>query len=218
MGWRRDITIIPNMSPFGPRKGGRDHQHGQRVVTVADSSKRKNVRSALEAWPMVLQAFPAAELHLVGYGLGPSEDLALWAEQHSLQRQVWWHGPVDRAEVESLIESATALLHPSLEESLGMTLMEAMTLGVPVVGGSSSGAVAWTMGGCGALTDVQSPQAMAATVVDLLGNPEWCMRNGEAGKRRVADAFSPGVVASAYELHFEAVISEMSCPRVEGAT
>jgi glycosyltransferase involved in cell wall biosynthesis len=216
MGWRRDIAVIPNMSPFGPREGGRCHQQGQRVVTVADSSGRKNVRSALEAWPTVLRAFPSAELHLVGPGLGPSQDLALWAEQHSLQRQVCWHGAVDRAEVENLIESATALLHPSLEESLGMTLMEAMALGVPVVGGNTSGAVSWTMGGCGALTDVRSPRAIAATLTDLLGDPEWCLRNGEAGKRRVADAFSPEVVASAYELEYEAVLSQLSCPKVEG--
>jgi glycosyltransferase involved in cell wall biosynthesis len=141
MGWRRDIAIIPNISPFGPYDGLRGNPRGQRVVTVADSGRRKNVRSALEAWPIVLRSFPDAQLHLVGQGLGPSEDLALWAEHQSLQQQVFWHGPVGRAEVKGIIESATVLLHPSLEESQGMVLLEAMALGVATVGGAASGGV-----------------------------------------------------------------------------
>jgi glycosyltransferase involved in cell wall biosynthesis len=176
------------------------------VVTLADDSKRKNVRTALEAWPIVLRTLPDAELHLVGYGLGPSEDLALWAGHHSLQRQVFWHGPVGRAEVEDIIAAATVLLHPSLEESQPMALLEAMAYGVPVVGGEASGGVPWTVRDAGILADVRSPTALAATVVSVLGNPERRARLGEAGKRRVAEVFSAEAVVRAYERQFATVL------------
>jgi L-malate glycosyltransferase len=208
MGWRRAIAVIPNITPFEPSHGIRDKVLGQRVVTVSDSSQRKNVRAALCAWPKVLESFPSAELHLVGHGLGLSEDLARWAEERSLRQQVFWHGPVGRVEVEQLIRSAIVLLHPSFEESQGLVLLEAMALAVPVVGGHVSGGVPWTIGDAGVLADVRSPIALAAKVVDLLGNPEQCKRLGEAGRRRVADIFSPEAVASAYEDQYAAVIKK----------
>jgi L-malate glycosyltransferase len=206
MGWRRDIAVIPNMAPFPPHARTHDLGSGQRVVTVADGSRRKNVRAALEAWPIVLRSFPGAELHLVGYGLGPSEELALWAGRRSLERQVRWHGPVGRSEVEDMIATATALLHPSLEESQGLVLLEAMAYEVPVVGGEASGGVPWTIGGAGVLADVRSPTALAGTVVNLLRSPGLCSRLGAAGRRRVVDVFGPGIVAGAYEVQYEAVL------------
>ena len=206
MGWRRDIAVIPNITPFGPHDGMRDNPPGRRVVTIANNGRLKNVRAALEAWPIVLRSFPDAELHLVGHGLGPSEDLALWADHRSLQQQIFWHGPVGRAEVKNVIESATALLHPSLEESQGMVLLEAMALGVAIVGGATSGGVPWTIGNAGVLTDVRSPAEIATTVIDLLGDPERCRNLGEVGKRRVADVFSPEAVANAYEEQYATVL------------
>jgi glycosyltransferase involved in cell wall biosynthesis len=208
MGWRGDIAIIPNITPFRPVDGERDNPPGQRVLTVANDSRLKNVRVALEAWPFVLRTFPDAELHLAGSGLGPSEDLALWANHHSLHLQVFWHGLVDRAEVKRLITSATVLLHPSLEEAQPMVLLEAMALGVAVAGGCTSGGVPWTIGDAGVLTDVRSPAAIAAKVVELFGDPERCRNFGEMGKRRVADFFSSEAVANAYEEQYAAVLKK----------
>jgi glycosyltransferase involved in cell wall biosynthesis len=208
MCWRREIPVTANIAPFGLPDGVREDPAGLRVVTVADNGQLKNVRTELEAWPIVLRSFPAAELHLVGDGLEPSGDLALWTEQHCLQQRVFWHGRLDRAEVENMIGTARLLLHPSLEESLGNTLLEAMGLGVPVVGGDMSGAVPWTVGNAGALTDVRSPSAMAATVVDLLGDRERCRKLGEAGKRRVANVFSPEAVVTALEELYAVVLKE----------
>jgi glycosyltransferase involved in cell wall biosynthesis len=206
MSWRRNIAVIPNIAPFEPPAGTLNSPASLRVVTVASDSRLKNVRSALNAWPIVLQSFPDAELHLVGEGLGPSEDLARWAEPRGLQRQVSWHGHLDRDEVRKVIGTAQALLHPSLEESLGNCLLEAMALGVPVVGGKGSGAVPWTVGKGGTMTDVRSPSAVAATVVDLLRDPDRCRRLGEAGRRRVADVFSPESVSVAWEEQYSTML------------
>ena len=206
MGWRGDIAVIPNITPFGPHEGVPVSTPGLRVATVADSSPHKNVTTVLEAWPIVLRALPHAELHLVGPGLGPADDMAMWADHHSLLRQVVWHGEMGRADVKALIGSATALLHPSLEESQGMVLLEAMALGVAVVGGEASGGVPWTMGDAGVLTDVRSAAAIAATVVDLLGDPQRCRNLGDMGKSRTADVFSIEAVASAYEKQYSAVL------------
>jgi len=208
MWWRRDVAVIPNIAPFGPHHARHDGQGCRRVTTVADSSRLKNVKAALQAWPLVLRSFPDAELHLVGHGLGSSDDLAIWANQHSLRRQVSWHGAVGRSEVERLIGSSAALLHPSLEESQGLVLLEAMALGVPVVGGEGSGAVPWTIGKAGVLADVRSPTALAEAVLELLKDPQRRAELGEAGTRRVSETFSPDAVAGAYERQYAAVLNE----------
>lgn len=206
MCWHQEMAIIPNITPFKLREGVRDNCDTLRVVTVAENSRLKNVKAAIMAWPAVLRAFPDAELHLVGHGLGSSDDLASWAERHAKQNQIVWHGSIGRADVESLMGSAAVLLHPSLEESIGIALIEAMSQGITVVGGIGSGAVPWTIGEGGKLTDVRSPDSIAATVIDLLRDPEMRSRLGEAGRRRVAEVFSPEVVVHTCEEQYRTVL------------
>ena len=89
-----------------------------------------------------------------------------------------------------------------------MVLLEAMASGLPVVGGIGSGAVPWVLddGGAGFLTDVRSPEQIAATLL-------VCVRQGDDRKRRQENAyqrtinlFSPGAVAKSYEQLYTRVL------------
>jgi glycosyltransferase involved in cell wall biosynthesis len=58
-------------------------------------------------------------------------------------------------------------VHPSLEESFGLALVEAMALGVPVLGGRSSGAVPWVVGK-GRTANVRDSDELAGAIVSRL--------------------------------------------------
>ena len=64
------------------------------------------------------------------------------------------------------------MIHSALEESFGMTLLEAMAKKTPVIGGKDSGAVPWVLnyGKSGVLTDVKSPKLIANEAIKLLTN------------------------------------------------
>jgi len=44
-----------------------------------------------------------------------------------------------------LAENIDVLVHPSLEEAHCMAVIEAMAMGMPVIGGRSSGGIPWTL-------------------------------------------------------------------------
>ena len=73
-----------------------------------------------------------------------------------------------------------------------MTVLEAMALGLPVVGGIGSGAVPWVFdeGRSGFLTNVSSPEQIAATLLT-------CLRQAEERKRRQRNAYA-GVSESVF--------------------
>jgi glycosyltransferase involved in cell wall biosynthesis len=98
---------------------------------------------------------------------------------------------------------------PTLEESFGMTVLEAMARSVPVVGGHSSGAVPWLLdfGRAGELTDVRRPERIADTVVTLAGNPRHRQRLGPAGLERARSFGWPSLVPC-YEEQYQRVLHD----------
>jgi glycosyltransferase involved in cell wall biosynthesis len=101
------------------------------------------------------------------------------------------------------------LLHPALEEACPMSILEAMALGLPVIGGIHSGGVPWVLdaGRSGFLTDVRKPSEIARTLLTCLEQPEdrhWRQRNAY---HRVLSLFSPTCVAEQYEKIYERALS-----------
>ena len=79
-----------------------------------------------------------------------------------------------------LLSTAAALVHPSFHEGFGLTVLEAMRAGTPVIAGASAG-IAELTGGAAALLDPRDPEAFASA---MLAPPD-----GEPGRTR-ARAFS----------------------------
>jgi glycosyltransferase involved in cell wall biosynthesis len=94
---------------------------------------------------------------------------------------------------------ADVFLHPSLEESFGMVVAEAMALGLPVVGGKASGAVPWVIGRAGILVDVTNPTEIAHGLIDLLSNPEKWQVFRNLARTTSISRFSVESVVDAYE-------------------
>jgi glycosyltransferase involved in cell wall biosynthesis len=76
-------------------------------------------------------------------------------------------GWLDRDDLKDLLDSASALVLPSLEETFGNVLLEGMARRVEVIGGRASGAVPAVLGQgkYGILCDVTSPEALCAAMV-----------------------------------------------------
>jgi glycosyltransferase involved in cell wall biosynthesis len=82
-----------------------------------------------------------------------------------------------------------------------------MALGIPVIAGASSGAVAGTLddGSSGVLTDVRSPVAIAAEMIRLARNPGRSLELVAAGAASARRKFCMDNVLAAYkEIYREA--------------
>ncbi|MGS0755668.1 glycosyltransferase family 4 protein [Roseateles sp. GG27B] len=140
----------------------------RRVAMVCNGWDRlKNPEPALRAFAMWRTQEPAAELHLFGADFGVGGAAQQWAKAKGLNAGIFFHGIMLHQDLIIELNGMDALLHPSLEESFGVVLAEAMALGLPVVAGRHSGAVPWVLGAddagrsdVGLLTDVSSPPVL----------------------------------------------------------
>lgn len=100
-------------------------------------------------------------------------------------------GPQPEAAVRAAIESAHLFVLNSDEEPLGVALMEAMSMEVPVVATRAGGVPELVEDGVsGVLVPPNDPATLAATIRALAADPDRCGRLGAAGRERVVAAFS----------------------------
>lgn len=198
MGYRRPITVVPNIAN-GPQPA-RPRPRRQIVLDVADSGRRKNIPTLIRAFAEARRERPDAVLRLVGPGLSPSDPLACWARTSRLDAAIEFAGPVDHASIGSYLADADVFAHVAREEAHPVSVCEAMHAGLPIIGGRRSGGVPWTLadGACGLLVDVLDPRAISAAIVRLLSDDSLADRLGAAARLRSLTAFGPEAVARGY--------------------
>ena len=190
--YRKPVALVPNGVPpelfsTAPRReAAGEVRFG---ALVAGDDVRKNLRRLLEAFAVVRTAAGRpVGLELAGGGCGPGEPLHRWAVERGLQQDVVFTGRIASDEVAAFMGRLDAFVHPSLEESFGLVIVEAMAAGVPVVAGRRSGAPPWLLeeGAAGLLVDVTDARAIARAMVRLVDGPERTAL-ARAGRSRAED-------------------------------
>ena len=170
------------------------------IVTISNGwSSAKNGEALLMAFPQICAQIDDAELWIVGseqYEVKSQIEELIKNNNIELKR-IRWFGKVPHQNLPQILQSVDLMIHPSLEESFGNTLIEAMALGIPVIGGVNSGAVPWVVdyGKSGVLCDVTSPDRIAESAIDLLTDINEWNKFSEAGRQRVIQNFTAEAVA-----------------------
>jgi len=197
---RRPCGVLPNALGGQWFTGDSPALAGHRVLAAnAGFGRRKNVQRLLVAWPAVLKALPDAELTLAGDGYETGGPAHRWAQRRGLLTGVRFVGPVNRSELRTLMGDCSVFAHPSLEESFGMVVLEAMAVGVPVLGGHRSGAVPWLLAeGAGLVVDVRRPSTIAEGLLRLLTDIPFARLTALRGHERASERFDVNQVARSY--------------------
>jgi glycosyltransferase involved in cell wall biosynthesis len=118
----------PDYPPDGPAS----------VLFLAGLERRKGVDTLLDAFATVAAAHPDVRLRVAGKG-SMEDEVRGRAAREPLAGRVEILGQVDRPDVPALLRSSTLLCMPSLGEPLGMSALEALASGLPVVATDSGG-------------------------------------------------------------------------------
>jgi glycosyltransferase involved in cell wall biosynthesis len=166
--------------------------------------------------PRLVEAVPNAHLVVVGEG---SEAAALQAQAAALpapsRGRVIFTGR--REDVAALTADLDVAVLPSLREAQGISILEAMARGVPVVASRVGGIPeVITDGVDGLLVEPSSPEEIAAALTRLAREPELLARLGEAGRRTVAERFSIDAMVHRVEAVYEEELARAGISR-EGA-
>jgi glycosyltransferase involved in cell wall biosynthesis len=170
------------------------------ILEVADAGRLKNVKSLLEAMPAVIADYPGAKLRLAGHGLTSQSPLARLAGRLGVADNVDFLGRVGPAELGLLYRQADLFVHASIEEACPMSVAEAMSYQLPVIGGRRAGGIPWLLdqGQAGLLVDVKRPDAIASGVLGLLEDDHLRRQMGSVAQERVRAHFSPQTVSDGY--------------------
>ena len=148
----------------------------------------KGIVYLLRALNLLHDQFPGLHLEIAGEGC---ERAALENEVKSmtLQRRVRFLGW--QSELSAAFDGWNIFVLPSLEESFGISILEAMAYGLPVIA-SDVGGIPEVVehGRSGWLVPPRSPEALAERLKSMLVNPDERRAFGSAARERVRANFS----------------------------
>jgi glycosyltransferase involved in cell wall biosynthesis len=226
MGVSPDLFTVADQAPR------RDASAPRKLLYVGRISPEKGVHDLLDAFELICRQYPDATLTVVGpewvapreHIVDPSLDkslidrLAPFYENGYLAqlkkklspdaaKRVTFTGLVPYSEIAKYYAAADIYINPSLYESFGMSIFEAMAAGLPVVT-TRVGAVPELISHqqSGLLVDVADPAAIADAVVQLFANPELFASIPRVA-RQVARQFSWDAICSQLMQEYQTLLS-----------
>lgn len=147
----------------------------------------KQVEHALDAVARLRREIPDIRLDIVGDGWW-RENLQRHAARAGVDDLVSFHGYLDEAARDAVLDRAWLLLAPSVKEGWGIAIMEAAAHGVPGIAYSTGGGVRESIldGQTGAL--VEDLDELVAVTANLLTDHELRLQMAETARER-ASAF-----------------------------
>ncbi|WP_295718467.1 glycosyltransferase [uncultured Halovibrio sp.] len=170
--------------------------HTPVILGVGRLSREKAFDRLIEAFSTLSQHHPKAGLLIVGEGRLRAELEAL-VRNHNLGDRVLMPGYCDN--VPALMARATALVIPSRTEGLPITLLEAMTLRLPVIA-SSVGAMpqALESGKGGKVLREPSAGNIAIALGECLGEVEQTSHKVRRARQKLKSDYSASAMAATY--------------------
>jgi glycosyltransferase involved in cell wall biosynthesis len=163
------------------------------VLYVGRLLRIKGVHHLLGAFPRVLARFPLARLLIVGDG-EEGQDLQTSARRLGLGPRVAFLGSLPHEDVIRCMRAADVFVLPSLVESFGIVLLEAMGCGLPVVASRVMGIPYLVEDGLnGFLVPPTDEEALADRITALLSDPDLRARMREQNRSKAAAYLMPRI-------------------------
>ncbi len=200
---RRKMRVAHNPVSFTAksRKAERSSGdgHAKLLLSVGRMTEQKNQACLIEAFALIADKFPNWTLRIAGDG-PLLDELAAQVSASGLSGRVELPGNI--ADIGAEYENADLFVLPSRYESFGLATAEAIMHGLPAVG----------FAGCPGTNELIRPGengllaegngdagALAATLSELMGDPEALKRLENAPTQWLQDAYAPSHVLDVWE-------------------
>jgi L-malate glycosyltransferase len=208
-GVKKDITVIPNFidtEVFRPMEVRNLRRllapNGEKIlVHVSNFRAVKRVTDAIRAFKIVLDSGIKAKFLLIGDGPDRSEseslarELGIWNHTRFLGKQ---------AELSALLSASDVFLIPSGNESFGLSALEAMACGVPVISSDIGGLPEVNVDGqTGYIVRMGDVTALADKTMALLKDEDLRKRLGQNALDHAVKHFTKEKLVPLYEQAYE---------------
>lgn len=192
VGYAEDrIHVVPYFTEITPEPDW-DMKQSPVITFAGRLSRTKGVHYLLDAFSQVIRTIPDAKLEILGAG----QDEAVFQKQADdlgLSNAVKFHGWANKATIDECLSRARVVAFPSIyPEAFGITGIEAMMRGKPVVAFDVGGVTDWLKNDeTGYSVPVKDTDAFASALTKILSDPELENRFGRMARDNAKKFFSP---------------------------
>jgi N-acetyl-alpha-D-glucosaminyl L-malate synthase BshA len=209
---KSDIAVIPNFIECDAPRRAPDPALRARfcaptdklVIHISNLRPVKQVDAVVRVFARIRERVPA-RLLMVGEGpeLGRAEQLI---NELGVTAHVELIG--EAQDVTGLLSVSDLFLLPSLQESFGLSALEAMACGVPVVASNVGGLPEVVIDGVtGFLHPPAEVEQMAESAIRILSDPALHARMADEGARLAVERFSSSRIVPQYETLYERALA-----------
>ena len=181
------------------------------AISVGRLSSEKDFATLLRAVAIVKPVVPEFRLMLVGNG-AERQPLESLARALGVDDVVSFLG--ERHDVPALLTQAGFYVSSSKTEGISLTILEAMSVGLPVVTTAVGGSPEIVdEGRTGYLAPSQNPQALADAIVRMCGRRQEWPTIGKAGRARIEQQFNVRTMMTGYEALYEELLATKGARR-----
>jgi len=186
------ISVIPNavdkIFQVLPKEQAKSFRQQQGITSktlcllnVGSNHPRKNITNILKAINILKEN--KLSFHFWKVGTDFTEEQKVYIQAQGLESYISYLGKPDKEGLREIYNAADILVAPSLHEGFGITLLEAMACGIPVITSNVS-AMPEVVGDAGILIEPTDTQAIADAVFHLHDNPEYYQELVKKGQTR----------------------------------
>ena len=204
LGVHRDRIAIcgPGAPEWAPRSASPASGY---LLFFGTLEPRKNVGGLLDAYERLLGGpFRLPELVLAGKATAEAQGWLDRIARAPLAGAVRHIGYVDPGDRQALYIGARMLVLPSFDEGFGLPVLEAMTVGVPVVA-ANRGSLPEVLGDAGPLVDPDRPDDIAAGIARLLQDEPYAAACVARGLSRASEFRWDRTAERVYDTYQQAI-------------
>lgn len=200
-GYKGQIEVMPQMGVdnhfFAPQPDKHPHQEF-RIGFVGRLVHQKGVDLILKAAKNLRDRGYSVKIILCGTGVHEAE-LRQEAHRQQVEDLVVWYGVVRHEQVPQVMSQFDVLVLPSRsiptwKEQFGHVLIEAMAMGIPVVG-STCGEIPNVIGRPDLVFPQEDSEALTAILERMIREPDWWKAAGEYSLQRVQQQYTHESIA-----------------------
>lgn len=205
----REIDVIPNFislkkhtEPKECKRSVMAHPDERIITHISNFRKVKRVEDVVRVFTKIQEKIPAK---LIMVGDGPDREIAdQLCKNLGIKKRVLFLG--NTSDIEQILCFSDLFLLPSISESFGLSALEAMVAGVPVVSSNAGGIPEVNEEGVsGFLCEVGDIDTMAARALYILED-EARLKEFKKGALEVAKRFDEEKIVPMYEaLYFDVI-------------
>jgi len=178
------------------------------LLYVGRIAREKNVGLLLRAFRAVHERHPEARLMIVGSGPYEQASRRL-SETLQIGDDVLFTGMLSREEISEVYGGADAFVFPSVTETQGLVVCEALTAGLPCVAVRAAGIPEVIEDGVDGFLTENSADGFAESISRLISDPDLRNRLSE-GALRNSEKFSTRIMAERFEAFYQSVIEQVA--------